>query len=208
MDPLQADIDKATRRAALYWLEDGLQETLVGVFFALIGVFLALQGVLPKQPPFRAFFAIGFPVLVIGLGLVVRRLVSKLKDRYVHPRTGYVSFERRNRRTGWVGGIVGGLMAFVIVLLARAPAVLSWMPALQGLLVAAAFLYLGRKVQLPRFTVEAVLCMVAGLGLALLRLDENLASGLLFLWTGAAMAAGGLLAFRAYLRQAPPGEQA
>jgi hypothetical protein len=208
VDPLQTDIDKAARRAAHYWVEDGLQETLVGAFLLLIGLFLVLEGLLPRRSPFHAAFALGFPVVLIGVGVLVRRLVVTLKDRYVHPRTGYVSFQRHSRQAGWVGGVVGGLVAFIIVLLSRAPGLLSWIPALQGLLLAAAFLYAGRKVQLLRFPVQALLVALAGLGLALLGLDENVAAGLLFVWTGAAMATGGLLAFRAYLRQAPPGERA
>ena len=78
-----------------------------------------------------------------------------------------------------MGGVIGALLAFVI----RAPAVLSRLPAVQGL-VSPPLPATWRKVQLPRFTVEALLCVVAGLGLSLLGLDENLASGLLFLWTG------------------------
>jgi hypothetical protein len=208
MDPLQADIDKATRRAAHYWVQDGLQEAIVGAFLVLIGVFLVLQGTTPKGSPLHSFLVLGFPVLLIGLGLVVRYLVMRLKDRYVHPRTGFVAFQRRSRRAGWAVGVLAGLIAFLVVLATRTPALVSWLPAFQGLLFAAALLYLGRRVELLRFPVEAVLVAFAGLGLALLRLEDNVAAGLLFLCAGTAMGAGGVLAFRAYLRQAPPGEQA
>jgi hypothetical protein len=208
MDPLQADIDHARRRAAHYWVQDGLQEALSGSVFVLIGIFLVAQGLAPKVMPYRAFFALGFPVLVIGLGLLLRHGVMRLKDRYVHPRTGFVSFERSTRRSGWVGGLLGGIVAFLVVLASRRPALLSWLPALQGLAFGAALFYLGRKLGVVRFTVEALLAALAGLGLALLRLDDNLAAGLLFAWVGLAMAIGGLQAFRGYLRQAPPGEQA
>lgn len=208
MDPLQADIDKATRRAAHYWIDDGLQETLVGGFFVLIGAFLAAQGLAPKRAPYNVFFSLGFPILVIGVGLVMRRLVMTLKDRYVHPRTGYVSFARRNRRAGWVSGVIGGAIAFFVVLAFRSPNLLSWLPALEGLAVAGGLLYLSAKVGVTRFAVEALLAAITGFALAFLHLDENLAAGLLFAWIGAAMSVGGLFAFRAYLRQAPPGEQA
>ncbi len=98
MDPLDADIHRATRRAFIYWFDDGLQEILVGGCFFLIGVFLCLQGLVGKRPPLNAFFSLGFPVLFVGLFLAARRLVVALKDRYVHPRTGYVSFQRGSRK--------------------------------------------------------------------------------------------------------------
>jgi hypothetical protein len=207
VDPLQADIDKAARRAAHYWVQDGLQEAIVGVFLVLVGAFLVIQGSLPRKSPLQAIFAIGFPILVIGLGLLVRHLVARLKDRYVHPRTGFVAFRRRSRRAGLASGLLGGVIAFMVVLATRAPWLVSWVPALQGALFGAALLYVGRKVELPRFSVEGALAALAGLALALLRLDDNLAAGLLFVWTGTAMAVGGVLAFRSYLRHAPPGEQ-
>jgi hypothetical protein len=208
VDPLEADIEEAKRRAAHYWVQDGLQEALSGSVFVLVGAFLVAQSLAPKVNPYRAFFAFGFPVLIIGLGLLLRGVVMRLKDRYVHPRTGYVSFQRATRRSGWVGGVLGGIVAALVVVAARNPAVVSWLPALQGLATGAALLYVGLKLGVARFSVEAVLTALPGLGLAFLDLDENLASGVLFAWTGLAMALGGLLAFRSYLRQAPPGEQA
>lgn len=208
MDPLQSDIDRATRRAQRYWLDDGLQEALVGCFFVLVGLFLVFQGMLPRASPVQAALALAFPLLLIGLGALARRLVLTLKDRYVHPRTGYVAFQKNRQRAGWAGGLVAGAIAFMIVVLSRKPSVLAWLPALQGLLFAGAFLYAGRKVPRLRFPIEALLTAIAGFGLAFVRLDQDVASGLLLLWTGAAMSVGGLVAFRAYLQQAHPGEDA
>jgi hypothetical protein len=208
VDPLQPDIDKATRRAALYWVEDGLQEVALGALLALLGLFLALQDALPREHPLQFVFKAGFPLLLIGLGVLVRQVVLALKDRYVHPRTGYVAFHPGGRGAGVVAALLAAVIAFAFVLLVRLPGVMAWLPAIQGVVFAGAFLYLGRKVHLMRFPIEGLLVVAGGLALAFRHLPENLGSGLLFVWTGATLAAGGLLAFRTYLRQAPRGEDA
>jgi hypothetical protein len=59
------------------------------------------------------------------------------------------------------------------------------------------------KVELTRFPVEGLLCALAGLGISLLGIDGGLAFGLVFVWAGLVMGAGGVLAFRTYQRTAP-----
>ena len=203
-DPLQPDIDKARRRAAHYWLQDGLNEITVGVLLALVGVYLALEGALTRTAPLRAWTAFGLLVLVVGVGLASRRVVLALKDRYVHPRTGYVALRQTNPRSRWLAGLLGGVIAALFAVVARAPAMLAWLPAAQGLVLGLLFFATWSKVGLIRFPVEGILCALAGLALSLPGLDEGLASGLVFVWAGLVMAVGGALAFRSYLRTAPP----
>ena len=203
-DPLQPDIDKARRRAAHYWLQDGLNEITVGVLLALVGVYLALEGAVTRTAPLRAWTAFGLLVLVVGVGLVSRRVVLALKDRYVHPRTGYVALRQTNPRSRWLAGLLGGVIAALFAFVARAPAMLAWLPAAQGLVLGLLFFATWSKVGLTRFPVEGLLCALAGLALSLLGIDEGLASGLVFVWAGLVMAVGGALAFRRYLRMAPP----
>jgi hypothetical protein len=202
-DPLQPDLDKAERRAARYWIQDGLNEITVGLFFVLVGVYLALESAVPRSTPLRTGIAVGLLVLVVSLGLVARRMVLALKDRYVHPRTGYVALLRGNPRSRWLAGVLAGVIAALFALVARAPAVVAWIPAVQGLVLGLLFLATWRKVELTRFPVEGLLCALAGLGCSLLGIDESLASGLVFVWSGVVMAAGGVLAFRVYQRTAP-----
>ena len=202
-DPLQLDLDKAQRRAAHYWLQDGLNEITVGILFVLVGVYLALASAVPRADPLKAWVAVGFPVLIVGLGLVTRRVVLALKDRYVHPRTGYVALRRNDPRSRWLAGLLAGVIAALFAIVARAPAVVAWIPAAQGLVLGLLFFAAWSKVGLTRFPVEGLLCALAGLGCSLLGIDEGLASGLVFGWAGLVMAAGGALAFRVYQRTAP-----
>jgi hypothetical protein len=207
-DPLRLDLDKAQRRAAHYWLQDGLNEITVGVVFVLVGVYLALASAVPSADPLKAWVAVGFAVLIVAFGLVVRRVVLALKDRYVHPRTGYVALRQKDPRSRWLAGLLAGVIAALFAIVARAPAVMAWIPAVQGLVLGLLFFAVWSKVGLTRFTVEGLLCALAGLGCSLLGIDESLASGLVFGWAGLVMAAGGVLAFRVYQRTAPVREGA
>ena len=202
-DPLQLDLDKAQRRAAHYWLQDGLNEITVGVLFALVGVYLALESAVPRAAPLRAWVAFGTPALVAGLGLVARRVVLALKDRYVHPRTGYVALRQTNPRSRWLAGLLGGVIAALFAVVARAPAVLAWLPAAQGLVLGLLFFATWSKAGLTRFPVEGLLCALAGLGCSLLGIDEGLASGLVFGWAGLVMAAVARSPSDVYRRTAP-----
>ncbi len=203
-DPLQADLDKAQRRAAHYWIQDGLNEIIVGVLLALVGVYLALEGADTRTAPVRAWVAFGLLALVAGFGLASRRVVLALKDRYVHPRTGYVALRKTNPQSRWLAGLLAGVIGALFAVVARAPAVLAWLPAAQGLVLGLLFFATWSKVGLTRFPVEGLLCALAGLGLSLLGIDEGLASGLVFIWAGLVMAVGGALAFGSYRRTAPP----
>jgi uncharacterized membrane protein YjjB (DUF3815 family) len=202
-DPLQPDLDKAERRAARYWLQDGLNEITVGALLVLVGLYVAVEGAVPRTAPLRTWTGFGLLVLVVGLGLVTRRMVLALKDRYVHPRTGFVALRQMNPRSRWLAGLLGGVIAALFAIVARAPAVIAWIPAVEGLVLGLLFLATWRKVELTRFPVEGLLCALAGLGCSLLSVDQSLASGLVFVWAGLVMAIGGALAFRSYQRTAP-----
>jgi uncharacterized membrane protein YjjP (DUF1212 family) len=202
-DPLQPDLDRARRRAARYWLQDGLNEITAGILLVLVGLYLAVESAIPRTAPLRTWIAGGLLVLVAGLGLGVRRVVVALKDRYVHPRTGYIALLQGNPRSRWLAGLLGGVIAALFAIVARAPAAVAWIPAVQGLVLGLLFLATWRRVELTRFPVEGILCALAGLGCSVLGIDESLASGLVFVWAGLVMAVGGALAFRSYQRTAP-----
>jgi hypothetical protein len=205
MDHIQQDINRVEQRVRRYWVEDGLAEILSGLMIGLVGLYLV---VMPPRGPWSAAFALGFPVLIVALGVLSRRWIRTAKDRYVHPRTGLVTFGRR-RTHRWRTGLLAGAIAALIALLAtRAPFIITWFPALQGLLFAVLFFVGGRKTGVLRFPVEGLLSAIVGLVLSLQHLEENLAGGLLFGWVGLVMALGGALTFRHYLRQSPPPEEA
>lgn len=204
IDPLQHDVDQARQRAARYWVQDGLNEIVVGLLLLVVGAYLLVEGTAPLGPAMNTPLLVGFAILVIALSLLARSLVLRLKDRYVHARTGYVAFrQEKSPAARWFAGGLAAAIGGVVAIVAGRPPLLAWLPALQGIFFGAVFLFAWRKLQLARFTVEGLLCTVAGFGIAWLHLNENLATGLLFGWAGLLLGAGGAVAFRAYLAAAP-----
>jgi hypothetical protein len=203
-DPLQPDIDRAARRARHYWAEDGLGEIVVGGVFLLVGLYFLAQALLPSTRAVRVVFSVGFPVLIVGLCVASRRLVQAAKDRYVHPRTGYVAFRRRRPQrllTAFLGGAIAGL---IVALLRQAPFLVSWIPAFEGLVAAATFLYVGRRTGLARFPVQGLLGAAMGLVLSVVYVNDTVAAAAFFGWLGLVIAVAGAMAFRSYLQHAPP----
>jgi hypothetical protein len=208
VDDIQHDIDRVERRVRRYWVEDGLAEILSGLMIALVGLYLVIMGVMPARSPWSAAFSLGFPVFIVALGLLSRGWILAAKDRYVHPRTGFIQYRQRTSHR-WFSGILAGCIAALFALLInRTPIIVTWIPALQGLLFGVMFFVGGRKLNVVRFSVEGVLAAVAGLVLSLQRLDGDRAAGLLFAWVGLVMAIGGAIVFRGYLRHTPPPEEA
>lgn len=77
------EIDRALTRPREYLLEDGLWEIVVGLWMALTAALPLLIG--------GAAANWGWSVMLLtGLGL--RRAVLAAKDRWVHPRTGHVTY--------------------------------------------------------------------------------------------------------------------
>ena len=207
MDDFQREIDQAEKRTRRYWFEDGLAEISSGLIFLLVALYLLVDDALRGTVP-GAVFTLAFPVLIVALGLAGRRLVRAAKDRYVHPRTGFVSFPRRKGHR-----VARAALAFVIavlfsLLVSRARVLVNWIPALEGGIFAAAFFYCGRKVEILRFPIVGLLCAIAGVALSAAGLSEDVAAALLFAWLGVALVTGGSVAFLGYLRRVPPEEDA
>ncbi len=202
MDDPQRDIDRIERRTRRYWFDDGLVEIVTGSGFLLVALTLVLVQAGGGRLGWLANLAFIVAVFIAAFG--GRRAVRVAKDRYVHPRTGYVSFQCR-RAPRWLNALLGFVIAAVLTIaLSHAPAIRDWIPALMGATLAAGFLVLGRSEGTLRFPLAGTSCALVGVGLAMLRLSEDLAAGLLFAWTGIVLLGGGTVAFLLYLRGAPP----
>ena len=148
---MRGDVDRAIQRTRQYWYEDGLTEIAVGCLFLAVGLLFFVEASLPPSPGAAVLSALGLPVVVLGGFLIARRVVAWAKARLTYPRTRYVGSRgqrspraRLDCRRGSSGGPVGGAA------LAGA-GLLAWMPALQGVLVGAFWLYLAYSLSIVRF---------------------------------------------------------
>jgi hypothetical protein len=202
---LDGQVRQVQRRTAHYWFEDGVVELVIGGGFLLLGLCFVILGTIPL-PGFTTLLPMA---LMIGLLLAGPRLIRRAKDRLVHPRTGFVSFARPSPRRRWLTAIVAAVTAMLfVVLFGRKPSLAAWVPAVLGLLMAGFFLRTNHAAQLARLSFLAGASAITGLLLSLYGHSDQVAGGIYFAIVGFFMAAGGALALRRYLRNAPPPEGA
>jgi hypothetical protein len=202
---MKNDIDKVIQRTHRYWYEDGLNEIAAGGMFVLCGLFLLMMYSVPPGSLLAPVLAVAFIILVAFGGLFISRAVKAIKNRVTYPRTGYVSYRRpeSNRRRRIIAASLGiGIGVLGIVLsIADAPTWLMSMPMVQGLIIGAALLYIGRRLGLTRFYALAFISALIGVVVALNGFDDALGSAAYFGEMGLVLTASGLFTLRAYLSQ-------
>jgi len=208
---IKNDIDKVIQRTHRYWYEDGLNEIAAGCMFVACGLFLFMMYSVPLGSPLAPILAIGFVVLVAFGGLFVSRAVKAVKNRVTYPRTGYVSYRRpeSNRRRRIIAASLGvgiGMMG-IILSIAGAPTWLMSMPMVQGLIIGAGLLYMGRRLGLTRFYGLAPLSALIGMVVALNGFEDALGSAAYFGEMGFVLMASGLHALRTHLSRSQPAEE-
>jgi hypothetical protein len=206
MDDLQHELDAVARRTLRSYFQDGVAEMSSATVFLLVAAYFVVQRAW-RNAAHDVLLNLVFPLTVLALVLAARWTIRVVKDRYVHPRTGYVSFRRREGHRWAHAALAFAIGILMTLLISRTPILVNWIPALEGLVFAAGFLYFGRKFEILRFSVDGLLCAVAGAIVAAVRLDEDVAAALIFAWLGVVLGTGGLLAFMRYRRQTPPPEE-
>lgn len=202
---LDDHLHQAQRRTVRYWFEDGFAELIIGGGFLLLGLCFVILGTVPL-PGYTTMLPLALMICIVLAG---PRLLRGAKERLVHPRTGFVSFTRPSPRRRWLTAIVGGATGTLfVILVGRAPSIQVWVPTVLGLVMAAYFLRMNRSAQLGRFSFLASVSAITGILLSLHGDSGQVAGGIFFTVVGFLMAAGGALALRRYLRQAPPPEGA
>lgn len=197
---MRPNVDTAMQRTRQYWYEDGLTEIVTGLVFAAIGLMFLSEawGVVPA-----GVSSIGL-ILIVGGGMVLgKKAVGYAKARITYPRTGFVRYPRKPRRSEKLAvGIAGFMGALVSALFMTAPASLDWLPAIDGVLVGGCLLYLGYTMGLGRFYLLAAVSAAVGVGLSMAGTGDILGTGLYFVAMGVVVLISGGLTLAGYLRGA------
>lgn len=199
------DIDKAEQRAKRYWYEDGISEIAIGCLSFLVGVLFYVEAnATPDSLP-SSFSAIGLPLLIIGGGLIVSRLVKTVKERITYPRTGYVAYCRTSSKRRFITGAIAGFVGAIIAVLLRTRTdLLGYLPVLEGLVIGAALLYMAHSLGVIRFYFLSVLSAIVGAVVFLEGLENTPGLAVYFMVMGIALIVSGFLTLWNYLSKTQP----
>lgn len=194
------EIEELMQRTRAYWFADGLSEIATGLFFSLLALLFFWEARTPPGSWLWLVFGLGGPLLIGGIPWATRRLVERVKARYIWPRTGYVSYQYRRPLLGkkWLF-----IALIVLVVGLTVPAVNTWprlLPLIFALSAAAVFSYLGYYVGLRRFYLLAAWGLLVGAGIVLTSVPRFLGGAIFWLAMGMGCLASGLYALRRYRR--------
>jgi len=206
---MSTDINDLMRKAKSYWYEDGMVETLAGLFFVAVGLILLADWAAPDDWPWKWALAPIFAVVTIVWIFGGRKIISWLKEHITYPRTGYVAYAQQGSWSGRARAILGGILgaAISIVLVATVinrQDIVRLIPLIMGTGVALLLLRIGSSVALTRFYIVALWSLLVGSGLAWSTADMGLSVAVYYAALGAAVAAAGVITFIRYLRSPAP----
>jgi hypothetical protein len=198
------DIEKLEKRTVQNFYSDGLTEIALGAIFLLLGGYFFGQTLVPEGSPLNAALSALFVLVIVSAGFLVNRFVRFFKRRITYPRTGYVTYKKKDRSpkrrlaAGIVGGIIGASLA---ALYGLSPSLKVLFPALNGLLLAVAVLLIAIKVGLVRFYVLAAASAVIGFAVTAAGIGDIKGISLYCGLFGAAVIISGLASLVVYLRK-------
>ncbi len=201
-------INNLTQSTQRYWYEDGFPDIGYGAYIAAIGLVFLGQALTPPGSPLWLVWSVAGPLVLIGGGLVVNRVVRTLKERVTWPRTGYVSYERARGLSK-----VFRLLALAVVSAGVSAAIVvvqkNWLnlPAILGLVYAAVFTFLGLRFALKRYVVLALVALSLGLALGTTTMSIEQSGAIYHVAVGTGWILAGWLTWRRYNRVAPAAEQ-
>lgn len=201
---MNQNIDDVMRRTYRYYYEDGLVETAVGILFFIIG--LALLGWLTIQssPILGIGMVILSVLLIFGGTLFVQKVIPRLKERFVHPRTGKVVYRQEEPKQS--NRLILFVVTVVIALGIFLPERFNQMALLEGVLLGALFVYLGYRMKVNRFYLLGGAALLVALASMMLFSDDIRSSAFTFGGTGLILLISGLIVLVRYLRRYPQAE--
>ena len=199
------EITRTQRRTTGYWFSDGISEMVGGVALALVGVLLYLS-VARDNDIFAtsALFAmiLGFPATA--------KIVRWVKDRFTHPRTGYVKYPERSKKRRGIGMVISFVLGSGLAITAVALGNVGFdgafghaLTAGFGAAVAAALAVRAYKVSMPRFYLSALVVAGGAVWSFLQELSFIGALGVMWMALGSVSVVTGIIALVAYLRANP-----
>jgi hypothetical protein len=201
MDNQMPSVKELIDRPFRYFYDDGLVELAVGTLFLAAGLTISAWAATPAGSMWRLVGALLLVAIPLLGSVLFKCLVQKVKDHWVHPRTGYVDYgESRPSRARWI--VIGGALALAIAGFVL-PDRLNNMALGEGALLGLVLATLAYRARLTRFYLLAAIAALIGLAAALWLGPDLWGSAATFGATGAVMILSGGCALRQYFMAHP-----
>jgi len=200
------NITQIQKQTFRYYYEDGLVEMAVGLLFAIIGLDVLLISSAPPGTPISIGAWILLPILTVAGIYGVQRFVKNLKEKFVHPRTGYIEYAAKPSRYRW---LVSGFALVLAVSFLFLP--YDWLQkgsVTAGMIFFVILVSIGVQVGLKRLIAEGILSFILGIVLAFLPFNDNASLVATFIPTGLLLILVGSWVFRKYRSDNPLPESA
>jgi hypothetical protein len=144
-------------------------------------------------------------VIILGSSFLLGRFINAIKARLTYPRTGYIAYHSKPSLNRWLKLLlVFGIACLLIVLAIKNLVAITLVPAIVGLIFAAAMLFFSLRTGLFRFAVIGLIALLTGATLSLLGIGETLGLSLFNGIMGLTFCLSGLITIRSYLKNTTP----
>ena len=207
MQSNNVNLNKLTKRPIQYWFEDGIGEFVMGILYFIIGINFCIQAMV-ISPQIKAILSL-VSVFIIGGGVIItRKLIGRIKELFIYPRTGYVSYTKQPRKAKITISIVSMVaVAVFAIFLRNSSNSFDWTPIVIGVICGLLMLYQAFQTSVFRLYVEAILAILIGIVIATLNISGLFSSGIFFISFGLILIIGGGCAFVYYLKKTTPIEK-
>jgi len=200
------DLKESQLRAIQYFYVDGTYEFGFGLLWLIMAGYFYAEAHLSGW--LSAVVDVSLVLVMIGGGYLIKLLIRRLKERLTWPRTGYVSYQRKQGiQRGWriaLTLVIGGVVASATTMLVMNEDIqIAILPLLSGLLIGMVMVILGWRTSIPRFYLMALLSAALGVTLAYSGLENSV--GLIAYYASLAVVQlfTGTCVLSNYLRQNP-----
>lgn len=197
-------LDKIKQRTFQYYYQDGITDLGFGAASLILSLFFYLQTIIPEDTPIRSILDASLILVIIGGVYLIRRFIETLKVRLVYPRSGYILYQRKPERRGWVAGITGAVISsLVTVFIISAPESLNWMPFVSGVAIALILVIISIRLGLVRYSLLALFSASEGILLSSIGIGDVLGLSLFYAAFGLVLIILGCWHLITYLRKYP-----
>jgi hypothetical protein len=200
--------DRLIHRTQTYWYSDGLAEIGFTVICLVLSAYFFGQATLAPGSLLFRILDVGFLLILLGSGLIARKLITLLKTRLTYPRSGYVSY-KQPKPIQRLGSFILAMIisAGILLIFSSRDQIEYYMPAITGIIMSAVLTFFAYRSTVSRFYLLAAISALLGIGLTLSGIGDMLGLSYFYGLLGVVLLIFGLLVLRDYLNRTQPLEE-